>query len=182
MKLFEEMPYLENEQIVLKEMTLEDAPALGRIASDRRVYVYLPTFLYEQKYADPAEAIKRMRQECFETRQSVLLGIFLKDDLHEMAGIAEIYAYDEKKRKASIGVRLAQAFWHREIALQAERLLLSYLEQAGIRTVTGHVMKHNHASACIAEKAGFVVKYPDLWEDWGREGPVLTDKYVYRFF
>ena len=181
MKLFEEIPYLENEKLVLKEMTLEDAPALGRIASDPKVYVYLPTFLYEQKYADPCEAILNMRRECFETGESIMLGIFLKEDLHEMVGIAEMYAYDEKKRKVSIGIRLAQAYWHQGIALPAERLMLDYLKKAGIRTVTGHVMVHNAASAHVAREAGFEVKYPKLWEDWGREGPVLTDKYVIRF-
>ena len=182
MNLFEEMPYLEDEQIVLKEMTVEDAPALGRIASDPKVYVYLPTFLYEQQYQDPCEAIRNMRKECFETRESIMLGIFLKEDLHEMAGIAEMYAYDERKKKVSIGVRLAQAYWHRGIALQVERLMLAYLKEAGIRTVTGHVMVHNAASAHVAREAGMAVKYPDLWEDWGREGPVLTDKYVLRFY
>ena len=181
MKLFEEMPYLENDFLILREMQEEDAPALGKLASDRKVYVYLPTFLYEQKYKDPLEVIRKMRGECFDTRDSIMLGIYLKENPRVLTGIAEIYAYDERKMKASIGIRLAQEYWHRGIALPAELLLLDYLKSVGIRKVTGHIMRHNIASATIVQKIGFINKYPGLWEDWGRGGPVLVDKYLYTF-
>ena len=52
MKLFEEYPYIEDERIVLKKMTLDDADALAEFAGTEKVYRYLPTFLYEQKYQD----------------------------------------------------------------------------------------------------------------------------------
>lgn len=202
MKLFDEMPCLENDRMVLREMTTEDAPALERIAKDPKVYVYLPTFLYEQKYDDAREAIANMRRECFLAKDSIMLGIFLKENpdeaagnsehlgeaaggaehLGEMAGIAEIYAYDERKKKASIGIRLAQAYWYRGIAVPAEMLLMDYLKKCGIKTVTAHIMVHNEASARTVQKLGFENKFPRLWEDWGREGPVLVDKYVYKFY
>ena len=41
-------------------------------------------------------------------------------------------------------------------------------------------MRHNIASAKVAEKIGLVNLYPGIWEDWGREGPVLVDKYIYK--
>ena len=182
MKVFDEIPYLEDDYVILKEMTLEDAPALGRLASDPKVYVYLPTFLYEQKYDDPRKVIENMYDECFLTRESIMMGIYLKKDPGALTGIAEIYAYDERKKKVSIGVRLAQDYWYQEIGDHAAQLMMNYLEAAGIRTVTTHVMRHNLASARTLQKLGFINKYPGLWEDWGREGPVLTDKYFYRFY
>ena len=179
MKLFDEIPYLANESVILKEITMKDAPQLHMIAGDPRVYVYLPTFLYEQKYKDAEEVIARMYEECFLPKVSIMLGIFLKQDPSVMTGIAEIYGYDELKNKTSIGYRLAQAYWHQGIALQTGLLLKDYLENIiRIRTITGHIMRHNLASARIAEKIGFENRFPGLWEDWGREGPVLIDKYV----
>ena len=181
MKLFDEMPYLENETIVLHEIRMEDAKALKELASDPAVYWYLPTFLYEQKYEDTEEVIRRMKEECFDTKDSILLGVYLKDDPDRLIGIGEIYAYDEAKNKASIGCRLARAYWHKGIALQAAMLLKEYLIQTiGIRTITGHIMCCNTGSAKVAEKAGFSKRFERLWEDWGREGPVLVDKYVYK--
>lgn len=181
MKLFEEMPYLENDEIILREMQIENAPELKALASDPAVYTYLPTFLYEQKYEDAEEVIRRMRKECFETKQSILLGVFRKADPDHLIGIGEIYAYDEAKNKASIGCRLAQEAWHKGIAVQVVTLLKNYLiEEIGIRTITAHIMTHNIASARITERGGLKKRFPDLWEDWGREGPVLTDKYVWK--
>ena len=181
MKLFEEMPYLEDDCIILKEMTQTDAPALEKIASSRAVYTYLPTFLYEQKYQDKKLAIDRIKQECFLTKESILLGIFLKEDPTQMIGIAEIYAYDEQKNKASIGARLHEDYWYKGIAARVVTLLKDYLDkEIGIRTITTHIMSHNHASERVVEKLGFEKKFPGLWDDWGKEGPVLTDKYVYK--
>ena len=106
---------------------------------------------------------------------------FLKDNPSIMIGIGELYAYDEKKNKASIGCRLAKDYWYKGLALQAVLLLKNYLEQViHIRTITAHIMTHNLASEKVTEKAGFEKKFPGLWEDWGREGPVLVDKYVWK--
>ena len=181
MKLFDEMPYLENERLILREMTPEDAFCLGKISKDPKVYIYLPAFLYEHRYDDPLTVINRMYEECFLTKESILLGVFLKENPDIMVGIAEIYAYDEAKNKASIGYRLAREYWHQGIASETGALLKDYLDRIiETRTITAHVMTHNGASAAILKKLGFENRFPLLWEDWGREGPVLTDKYVYK--
>ena len=52
-KLFDEIPTLENERLCLQRLCDADAEALRAFAHDRRVYRYLPTFLFEQKYEDP---------------------------------------------------------------------------------------------------------------------------------
>ena len=53
-----------------------------------------------------------------------------------MAGIAEMYAYDEAKNKASVGVRLARKYWHQGIAMEAVCLMKEYLEDTiRIRTI-----------------------------------------------
>jgi len=181
MKLFDEMPYIADDQIELKEMTPDDAAALEIISKDPKVYVYLPKYLFEHKYNNASEVITRIREECFRTKMSVFLGIFRKNKPSVMTGIAEIYAYDEAKNKASIGYRLAREYWHQGIASRAALLLKNYLDQQiKIRTITAHVMTHNIASAKSLQSIGFEKRYPGLWEDWGREGPVLIDKYVYK--
>ena len=77
-KLFDEYPELENDRILLRRLTDADADALGAFTGNERVYRTLPTFLYERKYPDPHEVIRRMHEECFLTKESLILGLFLK--------------------------------------------------------------------------------------------------------
>jgi len=182
MYLFDEMPYLKNEKIELRKIAPEDAPQFGAFSKERSVYTYLPAFLYEQKYQDPLFAINHMQEECFDTEESILMGIYPAEDPGSFMGIAEFYDYDRRKNKVSIGCRLAREYWYQGIAYQAICLMLKYLEQKiRIRTVTLHIMVHNKASQKLAQKLGFEKKYENIWEDWGREGPVLVDKYVFQY-
>lgn len=75
MEPFGEIPRIEGEHVILREMIAADASALAEIARSEAVYRYLPTFLYEQRYDDAAVAIERMRAECFDTKESILLAV-----------------------------------------------------------------------------------------------------------
>lgn len=181
MKLFEEYPEIGNDVLLLRKMRMEDAPALQALAEDLEVYRMLPTFLYEQKYADKREVIARMDEECFRTKDSILLAVCRAETPEEMIGIAEIYGYEADREKVSIGCRLSSSCWGQGIATQVIRLLKAYLlEETEIRTITAHILPDNHASAAAAEKNGFRKLYADVPEDWGFAELTRTDKYVFK--
>ena len=180
MKLFEEYPYIEDERIVLKKMTLDDADALAEFAGNEKVYRYLPTFLYEQKYEDAVKALAKMEEECFDTGESIIMGIYYKPENCRMIGIAEIYNYEETKAKASIGCRISDAWWGRGIATDVIKLLRDYLFTTDVKTITAHIMTQNKASAGAAKKNGFLCKYPNTYGDWGFSELTNADKYVFK--
>ena len=66
-ELFEEYPYLEGENLILRKLNMSDADALAELTSRKKVYETLPTFLYELKYPDKRKAIALMDAECFDT-------------------------------------------------------------------------------------------------------------------
>ena len=180
-KLFSEYPYLEDDLIILHRMSPEDAAALEKFTHDKRIYRYLPTFLYEQRYDDKAEVIARMDDECLMSGEGILLGIYPKADPEAFSGIAEIYGYEEARSKASVGCRLSPEYWGKGIATAAVGLLRDYLvNEVGLKTVTAHIMKENQASARTVLKNGFVLRYGDILEDWGFDELNLTDKYVFK--
>ncbi len=179
MKLFDEYPFLTDGIILLRQIVLADAEALQALRTDQKVYRSLPTFLYEQKYEDVYEVIGRMDEECFRTKESILLAVCLADEPDTLCGIAEIYAWEPWRRKASIGYRLRREYWGRGIATAVARLLKEYLfRTVNLHTVTAHVMSANRASAAVLIKAGFPERYSNVLEDWGFDVPVLVDKYV----
>lgn len=177
--LFSEYPTLEDDALLLRPPVPEDAAALADLIKDPAVYRYLPTFLYEQKYDDPAEMLRRLRAECFDSKESILLCVCLREEPERALGIAEIYNYEPEKEKASVGYRLSPSCWGRGIATRVTALLVGYLfGRTDVRKITAHVMTENAASGRVLEKNGFQKKWTGLREDWGRGGPVTINKYI----
>lgn len=179
--VFDELPRLVGERVVLREMVPSDAPALETLASDDEIYRFEPTFLYERKYPDAAEVIACMHAECFDTKESLLWAVCLKDQPDELVGIAEAYGLEPQKPKMSIGYRLRRQWWGQGIATEVTGLLKGYLRnQCGMRTITAHVLPENIGSARVLEKNGFRRLFTNIPEDWGWSKPLLVDKWVYK--
>lgn len=182
-ELFKEYPVLEDEKIIMHKVTLADVKALEQMCANPKVYRYLPTFLYEQKYTDKAEVIEKMDAECFETKDSLLLGIYDKERPDILMGFGEVYAYEPDRKKVSMGCRLDEPYWNTGYAPRASILLKNYLlDDCGMKIITAHIMKDNIASKKAAEKIGFILKYPDCSEDWGFDEPVIVDKFVIKIY
>ena len=164
----------------MRKLSAQDADRLRVLREDPEVWRFLPTFLCEKKCEDPLEIIGKA-EESFRLRESILLAICLREQPERLLGIAEIYNYEEKKEKASIGCRLCRDAWGQGIATETIALLKEYLlTRTDVRTITAHIMRENAASAGAALRNGFLNKYPGLYGDWGFPELCLTDKYVFK--
>ncbi len=173
-KLFSEIPCLRGERVTLKRLTETDAQSLREMTEDAEVYRYLPTFLYETKYADKAYVIRHLYDECFP--DSLILGVYMDD---AFCGLAEIYGYRAPLLKASVGYRLLQSCWGKGIATEALGLLVRYLsEETDVKIITASTMPENQASANVLRKNGFRHAAHAVPENWGFDSPVLTDKWI----
>ena len=173
-RLFSEIPFLRDKELVLKKLEAHDADALGELVKNPRVYRYLPTFLFEKKYDDLSYVIKHLYDECFQ--ESIILGIF-KDN--EFCGLAEMYGYREEIHKISVGYRLLERKWGQGIASNALKLMIQYLcEETDIEIITASTMVENKASAGALQKNGFELVVSGTEEDWGYETPTITDKWI----
>ena len=176
-KLFDEIPRLEDDFIVLRRLTLRDADALREFAHNERVYRYLPTFLWEQKYKDPEVVIEKLYGECIQAKESLILGIFLKEN-GDFCGLAEFYGFKDALHKSCVGYRLSDRFWGRGIASRVVTLMVDYLyAQTDIEIITASTMIENHASARVLEKNGFTMSVAAVPEDWGYDQPTIADKW-----
>ena len=179
MNLFDEIPELKSERLILRPFVPEDAFYLKAMTEETEVYRYEPSFLYELKYEDKEQVITRMYEECFLTKESLLLAICRIEHPEELIGIAEFYNYEPEKQKASIGYRLRKAYWNQGYASEICPLMRDYLFQnTDVRKITAHIRKEHSASKHVAEQYGFICKWPDQQEDWGYEEPVIADKYI----
>ena len=172
--LFSEIPRLEKDGITLSRLLPEHAESLRELIGNPRVYRYLPTFLFEKKYGNPSEVIRRLYGECL--RESMILGVFREG---KFAGIAEFYGYREPIHKVSVGYRLLERCWGQGIAGKALGMMIRYLEEeTDVEIVTAGAMIENRASARVLEKNGFTLVAHAVDEDWGYETPTVADKWI----
>lgn len=175
-KLFSEIPCFQGERIVLRRLTEEDAEPLKELSESPAVNRYLPTFLFEKKYDDSREVIRRLYDECFE--ESIILGIYEQD---RFCGLAEMYGYRPAAYKISVGGRLLEEAWGRGLAKEALRFMIQYLfEETDIRLITASTMIENKISPRVLQANGFHLIMHAVDEDWGFENPVKTDKWMLR--
>ena len=173
-KLFTEIPYLKGERIVLRKITQEDAKPLKKLADSEAVNLYLPTFLFEQKYADIHTVIDRMYTEGMQ--KSIHLAI---DWNGQFCGIAEFYGYKEKRHLVYVGNRLLEEYWGKGISSETLSLMVDYLfGETDIEIIAASVMHDNKVSASVLRKHGFTLAASGLPEDWGYDEPVLEDRWI----
>ncbi len=177
-KLFDEVPHLAGERIVLSKIVEADAECLQELVNDDAVYKLLPTYLYEKQHDDVRETIRLLYGPLFESKESLFLGIHLKDG-GEMAGILEFYGLRDYLHKVSLGYRLLERFWGLGLATEAVKLAIDYLYgQTDIEIITASTMIENTASAHVLQKSGFLYT-TQAEEDWGFPEPTLVDKWFY---
>ena len=182
MKLFDEIPYLENERIILRKICRDDKEGLKELINDDGVYQYLPTFLYEKQEEDIDSVIDGLYGGIFRSKESLFLGIFLNepDKYVELpfCGLAEFYVYKDSIHNTCIGYRLIRRFWGRGIASEAVSLMVDYLySKTDIEIITASTMIENKASAKVLTKNGFIMTATSVPEDWGFDEPTIADKW-----
>ncbi len=177
-KLFDEIPCIKGEHIVLDRVVDEDADALRELASDPLVQRWLPKYLIERQLEDVHETIRLLYGEVFENKESLVLAIRM-GEAGELAGLAEYYGLRDSLHKVSIGCRLRRGWWGQGIATEATRLMVGYLyAETDVEIATASTMVENIASARVLEKADFIRTARYVEEDWGYPEPTVVDKWV----
>ena len=176
-KLFDEIPRLEGERLVLDRVTEADAGALGEMVADDEVYRFLPTYLFERQFDDVRDDIRGLYGDLFADRKSLILGIRLKEG-SALCGLAEFYGLRDDVHKISVGYRLLRRYWGRGIATEGLGLMVGYLHgQTDTQIITASTMVQNAASARVLEKNGFTRTARSVEEDWGYDSPTIADKW-----
>ena len=178
-KLFDEIPCLEGERVILKKITENDREALLEMSRRKNIYRYEPSYLLEQQYTDMDQLLRDLYGEFFEKKQNLFLGIYLRENPAELCGLAEFYDCRDHLHMVSIGVRLREQYWRSGIGTEAAKLMSDYLfKETDIEIITASTMSDNKAAARSLEKNGFTTTYTVRKEDWGHDEP--TD--AYRWF
>ncbi len=177
-KLFDEIPCIEGERVVINRVVDADADALRDLVDDSLVQRWLPKYLFERQRDDVRETIRLLYGDLFGHKESLILAIRMRKT-GEFVGLAEFYGLRDALHKVSIGCRLRRCWWGQGIATEATRLMVGYLyAETDIQIATASTMVENAASARVLEKADFIRTVRYVEEDWGYPEPTFIDKWA----
>lgn len=175
--------------IHIMKITEEDVDDLSELINDKKVYTYLPTFLYEKNHGCAYSVIDGLYSTNPSTgafTDSLILGIFHETyENHPirrsltLCGIIELYGFRDEIHKISIGYRLLSRWWGKGIASESLRMIIEYLKnETDIEIITASTMVQNVSSNRVLEKNGFTLVNHDVDEDWGYLEMTPADKWI----
>ena len=175
--VFEEIPYLEGQSIIIKKVEKKDAPELDRLRKNEYVNKRVPTFLFEKRYDDINYVIDHLYDECL--KESVILGVYRKSDM-TFCGLCEFYGFNDELQKISVGCRLLEEKCGKGFGTETARLMVEHLtNNTDIKIITASILADNIPSQRAVEKAGFKLVNASSEEDFGFGEPSIVTKWVY---
>ena len=146
---------LETERLILRPLTLKDAPIIQKLASDRRISD--TTIAIPHPYPDRAaeQFISKQIAE-FEAGHSVTFAIEKKGD-NSLIGILEILDIEREHSCAEVGYWLAVEAWGQGYMSEALKPAIRFgFEKLSLNRLHAYHMVRNPASGKVLEKNGFV--------------------------
>lgn len=151
---FNALPTLETQSLILRAITLDDAPAIFAYAKDPEVCKLLSW--HPNKSVQETEEIVQGWLEKYKQNKSAPWGIIDKIS-NQVIGTIDVRNYNPTHKKAEIGYCLSRDYWGRGLMVQAVRMVVDYLfSHTAIREVNAYCRIDNPQSQRVLEKAGFI--------------------------
>lgn len=146
-------PILETERLILRPLTLNDAPAVfGRWASDIETTRYM-AWPHHESIEDTQEWLVGERQT-IDSRANYNFGFVLKENT-QLIGSGGLH-YGIEGDHFAIGYIISKEYWNEGIVTEAMRRILSYaIDTLGINEFHVYHAVANPASGAVAKKLGF---------------------------
>ena len=152
--VFTPFPLLHTDRLLLRQMTLSDAPRLQRLRSDEEVMRYINRPL--TRTLEEAEGWINVITAALEQNSGITWCICLKEAPSAHLGSIGLWRIDKENHRAEIGYMLDPAMQGKGIMYEAIREVLAYgFRVLQLHSVEAQIDPLNVASAALLRKAGF---------------------------
>ncbi|BAU28793.1 ribosomal-protein-alanine N-acetyltransferase [Aneurinibacillus soli] len=150
----QEFPQLETKRLLLRKMSMDDAPTLFRFWSDEKVtkYMNIPAFQDVSQATEMIDLLNNLASY----KEAIRWGIVLKET-NELVGSCGYNNWVKDERcRGEIGYDLGKEYWGQGIAAEALEVMLDYgFTQMKLNRVEALVEPENIASIKLLKKIGF---------------------------
>ena len=152
---FSPFPELQTERLLLRQMTLADAPGVMRLRSNKEVMKYINRPL-TLTLAD-AEAWVNLIADALQKNDGITWCICLKENPEYHVGNIGLWRIEKENYRAEIGYMLEPSLHGRGLMCEAIKEVVRYgFDEMKLHSVEGRIDPQNIASGKVLEKAGFV--------------------------
>ncbi len=173
---FTPFPELTTDRLLLRRLTMDDAPAIFFLRSNETVLKYIG----REPAASIEEAIAFIQRidNAIDSNESILWGITLRDNPTEVIGTICYWRLQPENYRTEIGYALHPGHWRKGIMKEAIQKVLEYgFETMKLHSVEARTSGDNIASGAILEATGFV-KEGHLKEEFFFRGE-FSDSIIY---
>lgn len=151
---FDPFPILQTERLVLRKITLQDAPEIFIQRSHPTIQKYIKREP-ARSVADAEEHIVKITQ-LEKIKKSITWAITIKGD-HKLIGSICLWNIEPELNKAEVGYSLHPDYYNKGIMSEALQKILNYgFEKMQLTTIDAYTHKENTASLMLLKKNGFV--------------------------
>jgi ribosomal-protein-alanine N-acetyltransferase len=150
--LFSVFPIIESERLILRQVTLEDAPDFFACQSDPDVFRYAGRS--EETFLESAQHMLNILFKRHQEQTMLSWAIVLKENLR-FVGRFQIEEWSDENHRAAVGYLLGKQYWGKGYATEVLLAVIAYLfEQTTVNRIDTFAWSENIASTRVMEKAG----------------------------
>ncbi|MFT3908469.1 MAG: GNAT family protein [Ferruginibacter sp.] len=153
---FSPFPVLETSRLLLRCITLEDAPQLFLLRSDPKIMEWLDREPF--KTIDEATAfIQEKVLNSIEKNDGILWVIELKEQPGKLIGTTGFWRLDKEHYRAEIGYMLHSDYWQKGIMKEAVNISIDWaFTKTEIHSIEANINPGNGPSEALLKSVGFV--------------------------
>jgi ribosomal-protein-alanine N-acetyltransferase len=152
---FSPFPEIKTKRLLIRRMTVEDAPALLIMRSDDRVMKYIGR--EKMKTEDEAKAVIQKINSSVDMNESIMWAIALQENPHVMIGTICYWNILKDHYSAEVGYILHPDCWGKGMMKEAVLAVVDFgFNEMKLHRIEGHINPENTVSGIVLEKCGFV--------------------------
>jgi len=147
-----EQPRLESERLLLRPLTLQDAPQIQSMASDKRIAEMTANIPHPYPETGAIDWISEHRSK-WQQREQASFGVILKSSQLIVGCIGLLMV---NSREAGLGYWVGLDYWGNGYATEATKRIIKFgLNDMGLNKILASRLSRNPASGNVLLKAGF---------------------------
>jgi ribosomal-protein-alanine N-acetyltransferase len=152
---FNPFPELTTDRLLLRRITVGDAPELFFLRSNEQVLEFIDK--EPAMNEDEVKAFIEIVNLDIDANQGIIWGIALKENTSVLIGNICFWHLQPQHYRAEIGYALHPAYWRKGIMKEAVWSVLDFgFNQMKLHSIEARISAGNTASAAILESTGFV--------------------------